>query len=82
MGQKMSDIFFQYQDFLKSRYPGFFKTRFLPVSKLAYFSLFSSTEIFQKIFGYRKIPVLEKVKKQFFARNKKSPMGCIALGTW
>jgi len=54
MGQKMSDIFFQYQDFTKSRYPGFFsKHVFCPSPNWLIFhilSFFSSTGIFQKIF--------------------------------
>jgi hypothetical protein len=50
MGQKMSDIFFQYQDFSKSWYPGFFQNPFFARLQIGLFFTFSSTGIFQKIF--------------------------------
>ena len=49
MGQKMSDIFFQYQDFSKSRYPGFFQNTFFARRVLSFlwlpgfFKIFSAT---------------------------------------
>ena len=65
MVQKMSEIFFQYRDFLKSRHPGFFsKHVFCPQG----FELSLATGIFQKIFGYREISVLEKFHFDVFAR--------------
>jgi hypothetical protein len=72
--KKCPDIFFQYRDL--SLFPSagiIFKTRFLPLSKLAYFSLFVfffpvSLPGFFKKSSYRKIPVLEKVKNLFFSR--------------
>ena len=72
MGQKMSDIFFQYQDFSKSWYPGFFQNPFfarLQIGLFFTFCLFFPVPGFFKKSSYRKIPVLEKVKNLFFPRG-------------
>ena len=66
MGQKMSDIFFQYQDFSKSRYPGFFsKHVFCPSPNWLIFHFFPVPRFFKKSLATRKSRYWKKWKNSF-----------------
>ena len=79
MGQKMSDIFFQYQDFSKSRYPGFFQNTFFARRVLSFLWL---PGFFKKFSATGKSRYWRNFTSTFLPVSRcKTPMGFITYGS-